>query len=112
MIVWAGKGIWAGVGIFLIMLAANYLTNVASGDNGYWDAHHWPMGCALLVCALFCFLFGSSLRKARAKVLIDTETAEQVVIRQNHSLFFIPVFWWAPILAVIGIATIVSEFVS
>lgn len=42
------------------------------------------------------------------RVLVDKATGQEVILKPRHSLFFIPVQFWSPILAVIAVIMLVT----
>jgi hypothetical protein len=109
-IIWSGKGFLVAVFVFGFSLIANLITNSMTGSSAYWDAHKWPFAASLFVSAVACGSVGSYFRNLKARVLIDPKTGEEVILRQSHTLFFIPVVWWCPILAAFGLITLGVEF--
>lgn len=103
MIVWSGLGFMVAVIAGLCCLAAQVVTGNVYGDPDYYENHGWPKLIGLLVAALIVWLMGRSLGTQSSRVLYDPDTGEQFEFRPNHTLFFIPVHWWAPILAAIGL---------
>ena len=101
-IVWSGKGYLVAVLTFGSSLLGNLITNAATGDRSYWDGHRWPFATCLCVASVACWLVGLHLHGKGARLLIDPQTGEEVILRNSHTLFFIPVVWWGPILAVWG----------
>ena len=87
---------------------ANLLTNLFKGEE-YWNEHQWPFGMSLLVAAFFSWIVGVLLAKRRVRTLIDKDTGEEVVVTPNHSLFFIKMQWWGPILLIAGIILILKD---
>ena len=75
----------------------------AQAGEGFYAAHKWPFAISLFLSAIVCWFLGSALRKRTSQTVIDKETGKEMVLnRSNHSLFFIPMHIWAPILAVGG----------
>ncbi|MDR2678940.1 MAG: hypothetical protein LBB51_05825 [Zoogloeaceae bacterium] len=104
--------IWQGLGILVIALLvaaipiANSLFNLpgmAEYEAQYKDA------VTLFLAALLTLLFGLLLRLKKGKVLIDEATGKTVEIKPRHTLFFIPVLFWAVIFAGFGIHFLFSE---
>jgi hypothetical protein len=109
MIIWTGLGFLVAVVVFCVSLAFNFVFNAWYGE-GYYDTHKWPVAISLLVSAVICWFLGSSLGKRTTQTVIDKETGQEIVLnRSNHSLFFIPMHFWAPILAVIGVVMLVLD---
>ncbi|MHB8899947.1 MAG: hypothetical protein ACYC6Y_14465 [Thermoguttaceae bacterium] len=112
MIVWNGLGFLVAVIVFGCSLAFNFAFNVWLGE-GYYDTHKWPFAISLLLSAIICWFLGSALRKRNSQTVIDKATGEEMVLdRSNHSLFFIPIHLWGPILAVAGCIVLVMDLLQ
>jgi hypothetical protein len=109
-IIWSGKGFLVAVFVFGSSLVANLATNCITGSGAYWDAHKWPFAISLFVASAACSFVGQWLQKRGKRVLIDTKTGEEVVLGKSHTLFFIPMIWWGPILAVCGFIAVGVDF--
>jgi hypothetical protein len=109
MIIWSGKGYLVAVFVFGSSLIANLITNTVSGGSTYWDTHRWPLALALVAAGGFCWALGTNLRSQGVRRLIDPATNQEVLLEQaNHSLFFIRMHVWGPILCVIAGVVLVS----
>jgi len=107
-IIWSGRGFLVAVFVFGSSWIANLVTNSVTGSGAYWDEHKWPFAASLIVSATACWYFGRSLH-SRKRMLVDPGTGEQVVLRESHTLFFVPMLWWGPILVCIGVVMLVVE---
>jgi ABC-type amino acid transport system permease subunit len=112
MIIWSGLGFFVAVIVLGCALAANLIADAMTGSGTYWDENRWTLGVALLVAAVLCWFVGRYLRGRKARTLIDKQTGEEVIMKPSHSLFFIPMDYWGPILAVVGLALLVKDLVS
>ena len=111
MIIWSGFGFLVAAFVFGFSLLGNLLSNLFA--PGYYDAHRWPVGISLFFAAAACWFTGQYLRNRKAQVVIDKQTGQELVInRSYHALFFIPMYWWAPILVLIGLCLIGGELLS
>ena len=112
MIIWSGLGFLVAVIVFGFSLVLNFAVNACWGD-GYYDTHKWPLATSLFLSAVACWFLGSTLRQRNPQIVIDKETGKELVLnRSNHSLFFIPIHIWAPILAVIGAIVLVVDLLK
>lgn len=112
MIVWTGHGYLVAVFVFGAALICNFAFDALWGD-GFYSAHKWTIAVAMFIAAILSAGVGYVLRQRTAKVVIDKETGEEIVLdRASHTLFFIPMHLWGPILAAIGLALCVMEFVQ
>ena len=111
VIIWRGLGFLVAVIVFGASLVANLMFNAVYG-NGYYDHHKWPFALSLICSALVCWFLGNYLRKRSDKIAIDKQTGREIVVNQSrHALFFIPMHWWAPILATLAVVILAVEFV-
>lgn len=98
MIVWRGWGILvvfiAGAAVALVQVLGNALLGEAAARYG----DRLP-ALGLLLAAPPIWLLGRRLNGRGARTLVDQETGEQVVVRPNHSLFFVKMEYWAVTLA-------------
>jgi len=109
-IIWTGKGYLVFVVVFGCSLIANLISDAAIG-SGYYDTHKWPFAVSLIVSAAICWLLSDYLRKRSDRVVIDKQTGQEFLINQSrHTLFWIPMHWWAPILIVIAWILFAIEF--
>src|SRR5437870_4438472 len=108
-IFWSGKGFLVAVFTFGFSLMANLISNSITGGEKYWNTHKWPFAVSLFASAAACWFVGRFFRDRGAQVFIDPKTGKEVFFGQSHTLFFIPMMWWGPILAVLGLIVIGAE---
>jgi hypothetical protein len=101
--------IWRGLGFIvpIIAIACFFVTQLATTsifqDDRYYTEHGWPKLFAFWLAAVLVGIIGLLLSRKGTKIYIDKATGEEIVMRPNHSFFFIPVLYWAPILVILGI---------
>jgi hypothetical protein len=110
-IIWTGKGFLVAVFAFGFSLMANLISNSLTGSGAYWDSHKWPLGVSLFVSAVACWFAGRFFQNRKAQVLIDPRTGKEVVLQKSHTLFFVPMKWWGPILVMLGLIALGVDFV-
>src|SRR5882757_1513588 len=88
MIVWRGFGILVLFIAIGSIFAAMAISESVTHDSDYADMHGWVMGSGLFVSAIVCWFWGRYLGRDGP---------------HGHSLFFIPIQWWVPLLLVAGI---------
>jgi hypothetical protein len=64
----------------------------------------------LIVSAAICWFLGDYLRKRPGRVVIDKQSGKEFTLNKAHTLFLIPVRWWAPILLVWALIEFGVEF--
>ena len=110
MIIWRGLGYLVAVIVFISSLIANFITNVITGSEDYWEKHRWPFALSLIFSAIACWFLGKYLTTRKRKVLVDKETGEEMMLEEIHDLFFISVYLWSPLLLTIALLLMVYDF--
>ncbi len=67
------------------------------------------LGGALFMTGLASGALGWFLRKRGERVVIDKTTGREFTLRQSHSLFFIPMFYWGPIFILMSLYAFVES---
>ena len=112
VIIWRGYGWLVAVIVFGCSLLANFAFNATYGE-GYYEHHKWPVAVAMLGAAAVCWFLGDLLRKRSDRIAIDKATGKEFVVNQSqHTLFFIPMHFWGPVLAAIGAVLVVMEVIE
>ncbi|HZT43285.1 MAG TPA: hypothetical protein VFA07_14035 [Chthonomonadaceae bacterium] len=102
--------IWSGLGILVPVIAAIclFVMNAIVGSAAF-DSQGWPKTIALLVAAGIVSVVGYKIRRQPGRVVVDKATGREVRLHRRHSVFFVPVLYWGPILAVIGIILLFTK---
>ncbi|PCI53195.1 MAG: hypothetical protein COB34_08570 [Methylophilaceae bacterium] len=102
MIVWQGLG-------FLVMLIPIIFLGVIGATA---DMHHmtYSIETALMLSAITLWFLGKKLNGAPGKILIDPETNEEVVFKNKHTFFWIPMEWFAIAMAITVIFLVSIHF--
>ena len=104
MLIWSGLGILIPVIVAVCALLSEMVLNAALHDDKYYQSHSWPALLAMTIAAMFVWLLSQRLNKQPGKRLVDPATGKDVILRPRHSLFFVPVRYWPPLLVVCGVA--------
>ncbi|MHC4658361.1 MAG: hypothetical protein ACYS83_04185 [Planctomycetota bacterium] len=112
MIIWRGLGFLVAVIVFANSLIANLITNTITGNESYWEEHHWPLALSLIVSAVVCWFLGKYFDGRKGRILIDKETGEEIRVGAANELFFIKMYLWGPILLIFAAIALIYDFVS
>jgi len=52
------------------------------------------------------------LARRPTRTLVDKESGDEVVLRQAHTMFFVPMRYWAMLYALVGIALLILGLVG
>jgi outer membrane lipoprotein SlyB len=90
--------------VVLFALIFGVIGGVAGEAIGGENAMGIGAGVGLVASAIATWIVGIRLNDpAQDRVLVDPQTGQRVVLRRRHSLFWIPMQWWAPLAAIAGI---------
>jgi hypothetical protein len=104
--------LWKGWGILALLIPA---VLVAGGDSVLQDVmgsqYNSPVIKALLLLASAAAVWvaGRKLNSTPVKKLIDPETGEVVGIKSVHSMFWIPMQWYAVLWMVAAVVVYIKE---
>jgi hypothetical protein len=91
VIVWSGRGVAAfafAAGSFLIGGLLGGLFHTASAGTAL-------SGLGLVIGGLLTWRFGKKWNSEPGRTLVDPATSQTVTLRPSHTLFFVPMQWWA-----------------
>jgi hypothetical protein len=104
MIIWSGLGFLVAVIVFAFCLGIEAAVSSLTGGSDFYRQAIWPIPLALVLSGAVCWFLGRRLNKPGGKTYIDKETGEEVILQnKRHSLFFIRMDYWGPILIIIAL---------
>lgn len=103
MIVWSGRGFLSVLVLALVLVG---LTSVLPKEQ-----NNLSYAISLFVAGIFSWIMGKRWNESSQKNLIDKETGEEVILKPNHSLFWIKMQYWGIIFGVLGVIMLVKQFV-
>lgn len=106
MFIWQGRGGLVVLIVFLTSLIGNVITNYIV--SGYYDSHTWVSGLFVSISAIFIHILYIKT-DIRERLLVDQNTGERLLYKPSHTLFWIPLRLWAPIVALAGGAMVVND---
>jgi hypothetical protein len=109
VIIWQGWGIVV-LGIGFAWLVAFFALAGALGMGQ--DADTLIVGLAAIPAGITTWFAGKRMNGRPGRELVDPATGERVVLKDTHSLFFVPVEWWGPILVVAGVVFVIVGVTS
>nr|WP_297919279.1 hypothetical protein [uncultured Allomuricauda sp.] len=94
MIVWSGRGFLS----ILILVATLFLCFLVLPDE-YSD---YGFVITAFVTGIFSWFFGKKWNLQNERIVIDEKTGQKLKIKNNHTLFWIPMQYWGVIFSVLG----------
>ena len=94
MIIWKGLGILAAIIPIIFIITSNSIL----GSE--------VVGWAILTSAIPVWLLGRYFYKRPAQLMVDSETDQNILVKPEHTLFWVEMDYWAIILVIFGIANV------
>lgn len=104
--------VWTGWGVLILLygLAAMLVGGVIGRAAGLGARQLITIGICEVLAAVAVWFTGVRLNTQPGRQLIDKKTGKEVVLRRRHTLFWIPMQYWAPVLALIGVIVMINGF--
>jgi hypothetical protein len=105
MLIWQGRGVAVFVFAFFGVLLAGVLALAVLGESFYRNESQTWIGIGLVLGGALCLWFGRRWNDpANDRSLVDPQTGEQVVLRNRHTFWFLPMEWWGMAGILLGVA--------
>jgi hypothetical protein len=108
MIIWRGFGFLVAIIGLATLAIAEKISERITGDQQFYQHHGWVALAGMLVAAALTYGLHRLLVLQKGRAVIDKETGQEIVLRSNHSLFFVPVQLWPVIFVVLGLVFAVA----
>ena len=99
MIFWRGKGIAVLASLFLGLALGKYLIEFTGTETSAFMSNCMPF----LIGAALNFIATKLLIPEGERILVDEETGQEFVYKDNSALYGLPNKYWTPIIAAVGI---------
>ncbi|MFC5045311.1 hypothetical protein ACFSTE_17375 [Aquimarina hainanensis] len=101
MIVWSGRGIFSAILFILTLVGSLYILPKEYDDYGFV--------IAAFSAALFSWYFGKKWNIDNAKIIKDKTTGKLFTIKNQHTLFWIPMQYWGALFSILGIIILIQN---
>jgi len=95
MIVWSGRGF---LSIIVLLVTLFLCVSIFSTENA-----DYSFIITAFITGIFSWYFGTKWNKKNERVVIDEKTGQRLKIKNNHTLFWIPMQYWGIIFSAFGI---------
>lgn len=103
MIVWSGRGF-----LSVLVLMVTLFASISVLPKQYGD---YAFVIAAFVTAIFSWYYGDKWNNKKGRRVIDEETGQRILIKNNHSLFWINLEYWGLIFSILGIVILFQNSV-
>lgn len=103
MIIWQGFGFLAALIPFVLLV----LLSLFDKSNTFTYGNE----LVLAISAIAVWFLGKKLNGTKGKVLIDPETKQEVLLKDKHTMFWIPMEWYGLVLGALAVFVLSKHFV-
>jgi hypothetical protein len=103
MIVWSGKGF---LSVLVLVLSFALFTNLLPTEQG-----DYAFVLAFFIAAVFSWLMGKKWNEEIGRTVIDKATGQEILLKENHSLFWIKLQYWGFIFGAFGLVILIQNLV-
>src|SRR6476660_8027821 len=103
MIIWSGWGFLVAVIVFGASLTMELVTEALFHDDRFYQSHSWPLALAFALSGAIVWTLGNYLQARRDRLVIDRSTVLERMMAARHTLFFIPMRYWGPVLLALSL---------
>lgn len=108
MIIWQGLGFLVVVIAIAAFIVAQIALDAIFGTN-FFISTPWAKAVWGIVAAIPIWLIGYKLNNRKGRLLIDPDTNQEVNLVKRHTLFWIPMQYYAPVFFALGILMTYAE---
>ena len=95
MIVWSGRGFLSIIVLLVTLFICVSIISTENADYGFI--------ITAFVTGIFSWYFGKKWNTQNERIVIDEKTGQRLKIKNNHTLFWIPMQYWGIIFSAFGI---------
>ena len=110
MIIWSGMGFLVAIIGLGALVGTEVVAEKITGIDHYYQSNSWLILVAMLLAAALTYLANKTLLAPKSKIVLDKETRREIVLKKEHSLFFVPSKWWPAIFIGIGIIALLTNY--
>ena len=108
-LIWKGKGWIVFVVTFVGSLAAQLITQSVTHDKNYYLINPYPFSISLIISATIVFFINKNIEAKAYDINLSEDENNQKNYSIKHSLFFIPIKFWALILFILSVINVVHH---
>jgi hypothetical protein len=103
MIVWSGKGF---LSVLVLVLSFALFANILPKEQG-----DYAFVLAFFIAAVFSWLMGKKWNEETGRTVVDKATGQEILLKENHSLFWIKLQYWGYIFGAFGLVILIQNLV-
>ncbi|GCE48176.1 hypothetical protein EI42_04174 [Thermosporothrix hazakensis] len=108
MIIWRGFGALVVLVVLICVGGLQWLASTIVGPEATTQIQRFLIPIGLVIAAVIVWPLGRFFNKPTTT--FDPRTGRQVTVSRGHSLFFINMEYWSPILLVLAVVFLIAGF--
>ena len=101
--------IWKGYGFLVLIIAVAIGATLSLIFSNLGSTEDLGAGIGAIISAGVIWIVGKKLNSpTKSRTLIDKQTGQEIIVKPDHSLFFIKMQYWAFIVGSIGIIMVIG----
>ena len=103
MVVWSGKGF-----LSVLVLIVSLFLFVKLMPTEYGD---YAFVLSFFITAVFSWFMGKKWNEEETRTVVDKATGQEIILKPNHSLFWIKLEYWGIIFGGFGLIILIQALV-
>ena len=103
MVVWSGKGF-----LSVLVLIVSLFLFVKLMPTEYGD---YAFVLSFFIAAVFSWFMGKKWNEEETRTLVDKASGQEIILKPNHSLFWIKLQYWGIIFGAFGLIILIQALV-
>jgi hypothetical protein len=103
MIVWSGKGF---LSVLVLVVSFALLANILPKEQG-----DYAFVSAFFIAGAFSWFMGKKWNEQNGRTVIDKATGQEILLKENHSLFWIKMQYWGFIFGAFGLVILIQNLI-
>lgn len=103
MIVWSGRGF-----LSVVILVASFILFVKVLPKEQGD---YAFVLACFIAGAFSWFMGKKWNESNGRTVIDKATGDEILLKENHSLFWIKLQYWGFIFGGFGVVILIQNLI-
>ena len=100
--------IWSGLGFLVVLIPLV----ISIFTIGYLGNSNLVFYLGFVVSAVLIWMIGRKMNNKPGREVVDKKTGEEIILKQNHSLFWIKMEYWGILIGILGIFLVLNDIVK
>jgi hypothetical protein len=100
MVVWSGKGFFS---VLVLVISFILLVSIVPKEQA-----NYALVLSLFIAGAFSWFMGKKWNDQEGRTMIDKATGQEIMLKPNHSLFWIKLQYWGIIFGVFGLIVLIN----